>query len=304
MKKLIIIALLLTILIACSKDVKESDDIIKIVATNSIAADLINNIVKDKADVYSMVPEGRDPHMYEPLPKDIDSVMKADIIFYNGFNLETGGGWFDDLIKVTDKSDVIFRLTRDVEAIYLSSSENEFSEDPHAWLDVSNAIKYIDVILEEMIILDPINSEYYINNHSEYLQELLLLNDYAKDKLSEVSVGDRILVTSEGAFKYFAKAYDFTAQYIWEINTDNQGTPEQMNRILNIIKENNVKALFTESSLSPKTMEMVSYETKIDIASTLFTDSLAKKGSEGDTYITMMRWNIDKISDALKKKKT
>lgn len=300
MKKFIIITLVLTLLLACGKEEKENDNRIKVVATNSIAADLIQNIVKDKADVYSMVPEGQDPHMYEPLPKDIDAVMNADIIFYNGFNLETGGGWFDDLIKVTDKSKDVFRLTRDVEAIYLSSSETELSEDPHAWLDVSNAIKYIDVILEEIIILDPINSEYYLNNHSEYLEELVLLNDYAKEKLSEVSISDRILVTSEGAFKYFAKAYDFNAQYIWEINTDNQGTPEQMNRILSIIKENKVKALFTESSLSPKTMEMVSYETKINIASTLFTDSLAKKGSEGDTYITMMRWNIDKISEALK----
>lgn len=300
MRKVIILSLIVFLMTACGRVEDVDNGKLKIVSTYSIAADMISNISKDMADVYSMVPEGRDPHMYEPLPKDIEAVSNADIIFYNGFNLETGGGWFADLLSVTNKREDAHELVRNVEAIYLTSKGSENSEDPHAWLDVSNAIKYVDLILEELIEIDPENADYYRVNHKLYVDELIELDVYAKEKLNEIDSDNRILVTSEGAFKYFAKAYDFDAQFIWEINTDNQGTPEQMNRIIEIVKSNNVKALFNESSVSPKTMEMVSEEVSVDIAAVIFTDSLAKKGEVGDTYISMMKWNIDQIASALK----
>ncbi|MED3960989.1 metal ABC transporter substrate-binding protein [Niallia taxi] len=304
MKKMMLglIATMILLLTACSNGEQTSstdDKTIKIVATYSIIADMVKNITGDKAEVYSLVPIGTDPHMYDPLPDDTKKVSNADLVFYNGFNLETGKGWFQDLLEVTNKSAVAFPVTEEVTPIYLSEKGKESQEDPHAWLDIQNAIKYVDVITKQVIQADPDNEEYYLRNKTEYVAELEEIDQYARAQIAKVPEDKRILVTSEGAFKYFAKAYGFESAFIWEINTDSQGTPEQMNRIINIINTSKVSALFVETSVNPKTMETVSKETNVPIHSKIFTDSLAKKGEPGDTYISMIKWNIDKVIEGL-----
>ena len=297
-----LIATMILLLTACSNGEQTSstdDKTIKIVATYSIIADMVKNITRDKAEVYSLVPIGTDPHMYDPLPDDTKKVSNADLVFYNGFNLETGKGWFQDLLEVTDKSAVAFPVTEEVTPIYLSEKGKESQEDPHAWLDIQNAIKYVDVITKQVIQADPDNEEYYLQNKTEYVAELKEIDQYARAQIAKIPEDKRILVTSEGAFKYFAKAYGFESAFIWEINTDSQGTPEQMNRIVDIINTNKVPALFVETSVNPKTMETVSKETNVPIHSKIFTDSLAKQGEPGDTYISMIKWNIDKVIEGL-----
>jgi len=297
-----LIATMILLLSACSNGEQTSstdDKTIKIVATYSIIADMVKNITGDKAEVYSLVPIGTDPHMYDPLPDDTKKVSNADLVFYNGLNLETGKGWFQDLLEVTDKSAVAFPVTEEVTPIYLSEKGKESQEDPHAWLDIQNAIKYVDVITKQVIQADPDNEEYYLQNKTEYVAELKETDQYARTQIAKIPEDKRILVTSEGAFKYFAKAYGFESAFIWEINTDSQGTPEQMNRIVDIINTNKVPALFVETSVNPKTMETVSKETNVPIHSKIFTDSLAKQGEPGDTYISMIKWNIDKVIEGL-----
>ncbi|MFS0728413.1 metal ABC transporter substrate-binding protein [Paenibacillus sp. 1P07SE] len=287
---------------ACSNgnnSTESSEGKLKIVATYSIIADMVENIAGENADVYSMVPIGTDPHMYDPLPQDTQKVSEADLVFYNGLNLETGKGWFQNLLEVTNKKEVAFMVSEEVSPMYLSEEGKESEEDPHAWLDIQNGIKYVDVITKQLIEADPDNTAYYQQNQADYVAQLEETDQYAKDVIQSIPEEKRILVTSEGAFKYFAKAYGFEAAYIWEINTDSQGTPEQMNSIINIIKNNDIPALFVETSVNPKTMETVSNETGVPIHSTIFTDSLAKKGEEGDTYISMIKWNIDKVMEGL-----
>ncbi|MEK4354294.1 metal ABC transporter substrate-binding protein [Paenibacillus sp. FSL H8-0261] len=299
--KMLSLTMFILLFTACS-NVSEGEadhDKLKIVATYSIIADMTENIVGEKAEVYSMVPIGTDPHMYDPLPKDTSKVSSADLVFYNGLNLETGKGWFQDLLDVTNKKDVAFAVSDEVTPMYLTEKGKETQEDPHAWLDVQNAIKYVDIITKHVIEKDPDNKEFYLNNQSEYVKKLNELDQYAKESVEKVPQEKRILVTSEGAFKYFSKAYGFESAFIWEINTDSQGTPEQMKNIIKIIDENQVPALFLETSVNPKTMETISNETGVPIHSKIFTDSLAKKGEEGDTYIKMIKWNIDKVVEGL-----
>ncbi|MEK4105322.1 MULTISPECIES: metal ABC transporter substrate-binding protein [Paenibacillus] len=299
--KILYLTMFIVLLTACSK-VSEGDadhDKLQIVATYSIIADMTENIVGEKAEVYSMVPIGTDPHMYDPLPKDTSKVSSADLVFYNGLNLETGKGWFQDLLDVTNKKDVAFAVSDEVSPMYLTEKGKETQVDPHAWLDIQNSIKYVDIITKRVIEKDPDNKEFYLNNQSEYVKKLNELDQYAKEAVEKIPQEKRILVTSEGAFKYFSKAYGFESAFIWEINTDSQGTPEQMKNIIKIIDENQVPALFLETSVNPKTMETIANETGVPIHSKIFTDSLAKKGEEGDTYIKMIKWNIDKVIEGL-----
>lgn len=274
---------------------------LQVVTTNSILEDMVHNVGKDRIKLYSIVKRGTDPHEYEPQPTDVSESADADVMFHNGLNLETGGnGWFTKLVKTSHKKfgREVFSASEDVKAKHLTTNVKE--EDPHAWLDLENGIKYVRTITKVLKQKDPKNADFYQANSDAYVDKLSKLHKEAQSKYLSIPEKQRMLVTSEGAFKYFSAAYHVTPAYIWEINTEAQGTPEQMKSVLSKIKDTDVKHLFVESSVSPKSMDKVSKETGLGIYSKIFTDSLAKKGTDGDTYYTMMKWNIDHIYDGLK----
>ncbi|HJF86705.1 MAG TPA: metal ABC transporter substrate-binding protein [Companilactobacillus farciminis] len=276
-------------------------DKLQVVTTNSILEDMVRNVGGDRIELYSIVKRGTDPHEYEPQPSDVSAATEANVIFHNGLNLETGGnGWFNKLVETSHKkfNEDVFSASSEVTPEHLTTNENE--EDPHAWLDLANGVKYVQVITKVLKEKDKKNANYYQANADKYIAKLEKLHHQAQSKYLEIPEKQRLLVTSEGAFKYFGKAYHVTPAYIWEINTESQGTPEQMQRVLGKIRKSDVKNLFVESSVSPKSMEKVSKESGLEIYSKLFTDSLAKEGSDGDTYYSMMKWNIDHIYNGLK----
>ncbi|KHE67585.1 metal ABC transporter solute-binding protein, Zn/Mn family, partial [Halobacillus sp. BBL2006] len=193
----------------------------------------------------------------------------------------------------------VFLMSEGVEAMYLTSKGKEGEEDPHAWLDVRNGIKYAENARDALIKVDPENEEAYKQNAENYIADLQELHDQAVEQFNEIPKDKRVLVTSEGAFKYFSEAYGFQAEYIWEINQENQGTPNQITRIVDIINEKAITGLFLETSIDPRSMEAVSSETDVPIMGKVFTDSLAEPGEDGDSYISMMEWNIKTIKDGL-----
>lgn len=279
---------------------QQSSNQLRVVTTNSILEDMVRQVAGDKVALHSIVARGVDPHEYEPKPTDISETTQADVIFHNGLNLETGGsGWFSKLIKTAHKKDreQVFEASDAVTPLYLTTNQSE--QDPHAWLDLGNGIRYVETITAILKAKDPKHANYYQERSDTYLAKLKKLDAAAKEKFLDIPEKQRLLVTSEGAFKYFSKAYHVIPAYIWEINTESQGTPEQMAEVLAKINASEVKALFVETSVSPKSMAQVSKETGLPIYSKIFTDSLAKKGEIGDTYYDMMKWNLDKIHQGL-----
>ncbi|MEQ7178828.1 MULTISPECIES: metal ABC transporter substrate-binding protein [Enterococcus] len=306
-KLLILLFALGIFLVGCStkseKSEQTKDGKLTVVATNSILADMAKEVGKDKVTIHSIVPVGTDPHEYEVLPEDIKKASDAKVILYNGLNLETGNGWFNNLMETAKKveDEDYFAVSREVEPLYLTSAGQETQADPHAWLDVSNGIKYVEEITRILSEKDPENKEVYEKNSQEYRKKLESLDQQAKESFAKISEEKKLLVTSEGAFKYFSKAYQLPAAYIWEINTESQGTPDQMSAIIDQVKASKVPGLFVESSVDPRSMERVSKETGVPIAEKLFTDSVAKSGETGDSYYGMMKWNIEAIHDGLSK---
>ncbi|MFS0986591.1 metal ABC transporter substrate-binding protein [Enterococcus durans] len=285
---------------------KNRENQLTVVATNSILADMAKEVGKEHVVVHSIIPVGTDPHEHEVLPEDIKKASDADVILYNGLNLETGNGWFMNLMETAKKEEGkdYFAVSKKVTPLYLAKGATKTQADPHAWLDLSNGMKYVEEITRILSEKDEDNQKEYEKNSKAYIEQLKKLDQQAKDSLGSIEEDKRLLVTSEGAFKYFSKAYDVPAAYIWEINTESQGTPEQMKTIVNQVRDSNVPVLFVETSVDPRSMERVAKETGLTIYDKLYTDSIDKKGEKGDSYYKMMQWNIQTIHDGLSQEKT
>lgn len=300
--------LLLLLLSGCTKENgNETDDNgkIQVVATYSIIYDIVKNVGGDRVEVHTLAPVGSNPHEYDPLPKDVQLTTDADVVFYNGLNLEGGNSWFEKLLLTAGKSEKdapVFRLSEGVEPKHLTTKGKESEEDPHAWLDIRNGIKYAENAKNALVKVDPDHAAEYEKNAEAYIAELKKLHEEAVARFNEIPQEKRVLITSEGAFKYFSEAYGFEAAYIWEINSENQGSPEQVSKVVDYIDSKENPVLFVETSIDPRSMESVSAETGVPIYGKIFTDSIGKPGEDGDTYIKMMEWNIDTIFKGLTEK--
>ncbi|WP_438823874.1 metal ABC transporter substrate-binding protein [Bacillus sp. JJ1566] len=312
-KSLLLLSILflsIFLLTACSEEKSNgsaqdsNEEKVQVVTTYSIVYDIVKNVGGDLVEIHSLAPIGSNPHEYDPLPEDVQKTTDADAVFYNGLNLEAGNSWFDRLMETADKDGEdapVFLMSEGVEAKYLTTKGKEGEEDPHAWLDIRNGIKYAENARDGLIKIDPDHADVYKKNAEEYIAKLEELHENAVKQFNEIPEEERVLVTSEGAFKYFSEAYGFQAEYIWEINQENQGTPDQITRIVDIINEKGIKGLFLETSIDSRSMEAVSAETNVPILGKVFTDSLAEPGEDGDTYISMMEWNINTFKEGLSK---
>ena len=300
-QKLLVALLFLPFFVACSAGEARSDNgKLNVVVTNSILADMTKNIAGDKINLHSIVPIGQDPHEYEPLPEDIAKASAADLIFYNGINLENA--WFTKMVKNAQKveNQDYFAASDGVEVIYFEGQSEKGKEDPHAWLSLENGIIYAQNIAEQLMAKDPENKDIYQQNLDTYIQQLAALDEEAKSSFAAIPADKKLIVTSEGCFKYFSKAYDIPSAYIWEINTEEEGTPQQTRDLVQKLKAGPTPAaLFVESSVDDRPMKTISRETGIKIYAKIFTDSIAKEGEDGDSYLAMMKWDLEKITEGL-----
>lgn len=312
LRKLALVAGLILALAGCSGQAEGEPDNntgkLPVVATFSVLGDMVQAIGGDLVSVHSIVPLGVDPHEYAPLPLDLQKTADASLILWNGLNMELGGGWFEDLLEVSgnslDAANVV-EAARRVTPLYLTDDSPGATEgaetavNPHAFLDPNVGILYAQEIADGLSKADPEHAEQYQQNVDHYVAQLQELDQLYRDRINQIPQSHRVLVTSENAYQYLAQQYGLTPGYVWAIDTDEQGTPEQIKSLVSLIRKSQVPALFVESNKDPRPMEAISKETGVPIYGTLFSDELGKPGKDGGTYLKMLRFNIDQISAGL-----
>lgn len=309
-KYIILSTIALLLLVACGesnkKTVNHSDkeQPLKVVTTFTILQDIAREIGGNNVEIHNLVPTGTDPHEYEPRPVDMKKTTDADILFYNGLNLEGGkNGWFFRMINsVGQKEDNIYSLTQRIEPKYLSSDKGNIGEiNPHAFINPADGILMAEDMRDAFIEKDPARKEQYEERAAIYLERLRAIDEEYRNKINAISEDKRILVTSERAFQYMANNYGLKEGYIWSIDTEETGSPDQVKALIAFVKEHKVPVLFIESNVDKRPMETVSKETGVPFSNKpIYSDEIGKPGEEVDTYVKYLNYNINLIYDELK----
>lgn len=278
----------------------EDSDAVQAVATFSILTNIVEEIGGEHVEVYNLVPVGQDPHEYDSTPKDTKALSDADVFFLNGLNLEGGEhGWAARMADSVglDEAQVI-ETTDGVEPLYLAEEVAD-SVNPHAFLDPNVGILMAENVAEGLAEIDPENADAYQQNADAYVDELTALHERYQQEIGDLDEDRRILVTSERAFQYMADRYNLLEGYVWAVDTDDIGTPDQIISLIDFVNEHEPPALFLESNVAPSPMETVSHDTGVEIYATLYSDELAPEGEPGDTYLGLLEENLTRISEGL-----
>jgi len=267
---------------------------IKVVSSASIFQDMATNIGGEKIEAFTIVPIGGDPHLYEPKPSDAQLVKSANIILVNGLTFE---GWINKLIDNSGTKAKVYTITEGVDV--LKSEKYKNAADPHAWMDASNGLKYIENIKTALIETDPTNEAYYTANYEKYKAELIALDNYITIQINKIPESKRMLVTSHDAFAYYGKKYNIRLNALKGISTEAETQTSDMIRVAKAIKESGVPAIFIESTINPQVIQQIARDNNVKIGGELFADSIGAEDSEGPTYIKMLRHNTDVIVKAL-----
>ncbi|PLX68742.1 MAG: ABC transporter substrate-binding protein [Denitrovibrio sp.] len=269
------------------------------VSTTQIA-DLTYNVAGDDIIIQSILSPGQDPHTYSPVPKDIETVSKADLVIENGLHLE-GKNWMRTLAN--DAGKTLVTATSGLRPLIMEKDGMKVN-DPHAWFTPQNAAVYLNNITRALIKLDPANKHNYVARAKLYLANLKALDGWIRSEVSTIPPEKRVLVSNHDAFQYFAKAYGFinTAPIGWSTGSEVGGgvTPKRREEVINSIKQMNVKAIFFETTINPKLIREIAKDAGVKIGGELYSDSMGDVDTPGETYIGMMRENVLKIVKGLK----
>ena len=279
-----------------AEETSANEDKLQVVSSFTIITDMVREVGGDKVDVHNLVPTGTDPHEYEPLPEDTKKAADADVLFYNGMNLEGGeDGWFFKMIDSVGQDHAkVYSLTEQIEPMYLrDETTNEEEINPHSFIDPVVGIQMVKDMRDAFVEVDPDNKDYYEKRASDYLDRLGELEKEYADRLGELPEENKVLVTSECAFQYMLDRYDMKEACIWKVDTEENGSPGQITSLLKFIEEENVPLLFLESNVDPRPMETVSKESGVEIfEKPIYSDEIGKPGDEVDTYVKYLTYNI------------
>lgn len=282
----------------------EDDGRLKVVCTTTQVRDLLQNIGKEHIIVEALMGAGVDPHLYKATEGDVQKIFESDVVFYSGLHLE------GKLEAVFEKMGNYKKKTVSLgsylpESQRIQSSDFDGNYDPHVWFDVDNFIIFAESALHVLQDLDPENASIYEENFKKYIRELEALKEYIRNKIEELPQEKRVLVTAHDAFGYFGKAFGFQVIGLQGISTQTEAGVKDVRRLTDFIIENDIKALFIESSVPERTAHALIASVrakggKIELGGTLYSDALGNSDTEEGTYIGMYKYNINTIIKALK----
>lgn len=273
----------------------QTDGKLKVVTTFTVIADIARNVAGDAADVESITRPNAEIHEYQPTPRDILKAQDADLILWNGLNLEL---WFERF----------FRNLRDVPGVVVSEGvkpmgigEGPYTgkPNPHAWMSPSDVLVYVENIRAALAENDPDNAAVYTANAAAYSDEIRNTVAPIRERLSAIPEARRWLVTSEGAFSYLARDFGLRELYLWPINADAQGTPQQIRKVIDLIREHAIPAIFSESTVSANPAQQVARETGARYGGVLYVDSLSDENGPVPTYLDLLRVTTETIAEGL-----
>ena len=273
----------------------QAQDRLKVVTTFTILQDMAQNVAGDAADVVSITKPGAEIHGYEPTPKDIVRASGADLVLYNGLNLEL---WFEQFINnLGDMPHAI--LTDGMAPIAISEGDYEGKPNPHGWMGLENAMVYVDNIEAALALHDPANAATYAANAAAYKSQIRDTVGPLRNRIAALPEDRRWLVTCEGAFSYLARDFGLKELYLWPINADQTGTPQQVRRVIDGVRDNAIPAVFCESTVNQSPAKQVARETGAAYGGVLYVDSLTDAGGPVPTYLDLLRVDAQTIADAL-----
>ena len=267
----------------------------KVLTTFTVLADMAANVAGDAADIVSITKPGAEIHGYEPTPQDIVRGSNADLILWNGMNLEL---WFKQFLgNMTSVPSVV--LTDGINPISISSGNYQGKPNPHAWMGLDNAIIYIDNIRDALINHDPKNAQIYKINAKNYKNKLRSTIIPLRKAINDIPLERRWLVTCEGAFSYLAQDFKMKELYLWPMNADQVGTPQQIRTVIDGVRENNINVVFCESTVNTAPAKQVARETNAKYGGVLYVDSLSKANGEVPTYLDLLTVTSQRILEGL-----
>jgi len=263
----------------------------KVVTTFTIIADMAREVAGEAADVESITRPGSEIHGYEPSPQDIVRAQSADLVLWNGLNLER---WFEKFFEeVRDVPGVL--LTEGIEPLGIGSGPYAGKANPHAWMSPANAVIYVENIRKALVALDPANEAVYSANAAAYTAKIRALDAPVRERLAAIPEARRWLVTSEGAFSYLCENYGLRQLYLWPINADAQGTPQQVQAVIDGVRAHGIPVVFSESTVSDQPARQVAKETGARYGGVLYVDSLTAADGPAPTFLKMLEYNANTI---------
>jgi len=268
-----------------------AQDPFKVVTTFTVIADMARNVAGDVAVVESITRPGAEIHNYQPTPGDILRAQDADLILWNGLNLEQ---WFERFFRnLRDVPSVV--VSDGVEPMGIAEGPYTGRPNPHAWMSPDAAFIYIDNIRDAFMEHDPANAEAYRANAEAYKAEIAATMEPIRAALAAIPEERRWLVTSEGAFSYLARDFGLRELYLWPINADQQGTPQQVRRVIDAVRENGIVVVFSESTISADPAMQVARETGARYGGVLYVDSLTEADGPVPTFLDLLRVTSETI---------
>jgi len=268
---------------------------LKVVTTFTILHDMAKEVAGDNAEVVCLVKYGAEIHNYEPTPQDLVKIQNANLILWNGLNLEK---WFEKFFA-SQKNVKQVIVTTGIKPLNILIGSYANAPNPHAWMTPPNGKIYIENIRNALSEIDPINKNNYFQNAANYLKKLEQLEQKILNLFRQIPSEAKWLATSEGAFTYLTNHYSFQELYLWPINADQQGSPKQIQKAVESIRKHKIAAIFSESTISDKPAKQVANEAPTLYGGKLYVDSLTVSGGEVPTYLLLLESNAITIAKSI-----